>query len=205
MRALWLLAALWLAATAARADRAGDFDYYVLSLSWSPQYCAAKARPDDSQCQRPHAFVVHGLWPQHERGYPDRCGRGAYLDDSLIQSLLPIMPSKPLIIHEWQKHGVCSGLSAQGYFETLTRAHHSVEIPARYQAAREYLSTDVAGIKAAFIAANPHLNARMISVQCSGQYLQEVRICMGRDLQTRNCGSDLRDRCGRQVVLRPSR
>src|SRR5215471_13459772 len=57
----------------------GEFDYYVLSLSWSPSFCEAAAgrRPDRApreQCgARPYSFVVHGLWPQFEHGFPERC------------------------------------------------------------------------------------------------------------------------------------
>lgn len=197
---------LWcgLACTAA-ADAPGRFDYYLLSLSWSPQYCATTARPGDSQCQRPYAFVVHGLWPQNERGYPQGCGRGEYLDEGLIRSLLPIMPSKALIIHEWKQHGVCSGLTAERYFATLTKAYRGVRIPEKYRGLDTYLSTSTAAIEGDFLAANPGLKPEMIALHCSGQYLQEVRLCLTRDLQARACGSDVRDRCGRTVVLRPTR
>lgn len=187
------------------ADTPGRFDYYLLSLSWSPQYCATSAKSGDSQCQRPYAFVVHGLWPQHERGYPESCGRGEYLDESLIRRLLPIMPSKALIIHEWKKHGVCSGLSADGYFSTLTKAYRSIRIPDRYQGLDRYLTTTVAAVERDFLSANPALSPDMIALQCSGQYLREVRLCMNRELQPRACGADVRDRCGKSVVLRPTR
>lgn len=205
MRLPGLAAALLWAAAAAHADQPGAFDYYLLSLSWSPQYCASEARPGDSQCQRPYAFVAHGLWPQNERGYPSRCGRAEYLDESLIRRLLPIMPSRPLITHEWKKHGSCSGLSAERYFSTLDRAYRSVRIPGRYQALGDYLSTTTAAIEAEFVAANPDLRPEMLALQCSGQYLQEVRICMSPELRPRACGGDVRDRCGPKVVLRPSR
>lgn len=183
----------------------GAFDYYVLSLSWSPQYCATEARPNDSQCERPYAFVAHGLWPQNEQGYPEHCGRGEYLENDLIADLLPIMPSKSLIIHEWQKHGTCSGLSAARYFDTLQRAYRSVHIPPRYQQVSDYLSTSAADIEADFIAANPGLDRSMLAMQCKGQYLQELRVCLTKNLKPRTCSRELRDRCGQQVVLRPTR
>ena len=49
------------------------FDFYVLALSWSPSYCEAEgAEANQQQCKaaRPYAFIVHGLWPQFERGFP---------------------------------------------------------------------------------------------------------------------------------------
>ena len=61
-----------------RQNAPGDFDFYVLSLSWSPSFCeAARERGNTGRSQqvqcggRPFSFVVHGLWPQYERGFPD--------------------------------------------------------------------------------------------------------------------------------------
>lgn len=207
MRALRSIGA-WLAlltASIAQADRPGAFDYYVLSLSWSPEYCASEARPADTQCARPYAFVVHGLWPQHERGWPENCGRGEYLEESLIRSLLPLMPSRGLILHEWRKHGVCSGLGAQDYFATTRRARERITVPARYESLERPLVTSVARIEQDFLAANPGLTPERIAVQCKGRYLRELRLCMTRDLKPRACGRDVTDRCGAEVVLRPTR
>ena len=70
------------AGTASAQDRRqnapGEFDFYVLALSWSPSFCEAAAERGNSgrsqqiQCGgRPFSFVVHGLWPQYERGFPE--------------------------------------------------------------------------------------------------------------------------------------
>jgi ribonuclease T2 len=187
------------------ASAAAAFDYYVLSLSWSPEYCATEARPNDSQCQRSYAFVVHGLWPQNEQGYPENCGEGEYLDSDIIQRMLPLMPSKPLIIHEWKRHGVCTGLGAGRYFDTVTQAQASITIPPAYQGVKDYLTTDVDSVKAAFVAANPALKPDMLAVQCKDHYLQEVRICLTTTLTPRACSRDVRDHCGQDLVLRPTR
>lgn len=205
-RLRWCLC-IWalLAATAARADEPGRFDYYVLALTWSPQYCASEARPHDPQCLRPYAFVVHGLWPQNERGWPRDCGRGEYLSEALIANALRFMPSKALIIHEWRQHGVCSGLKASEYFATAERAYRSIRIPARYQQISRVMSSSVAKIENDFLAENPQFSPEMLSSQCSGRYFRELRICLSRSLQPRRCGQDLRDRCGETVLLRPSR
>lgn len=205
MRLLLLLIALAFGTQQASADVPGRFDYYVLSLSWSPQYCASEARPGDVQCQRPYAFVVHGLWPQNERGYPRDCGRGEYLSESLIADALRFMPSKALVIHQWRKHGVCSGLTAKNYFALAERAYGDVRIPSRYTKLSQPLTTTVARIEADFLADNPKLRPEMLSTQCSGRYFRELRVCLTRDLQPRACGADLRDRCGRDVLLRPAR
>lgn len=194
-----------LAMLAARADEPGRFDYYVLALSWSPQYCASEARPGDPQCARPYAFVVHGLWPQHERGWPENCGRGEYLADSLIERALTFMPSKSLVIHEWRKHGVCAGLSARDYFATTERAYRSIQIPSAYVQPVTALTRSTAALERDFLLANPALRSSGIAVQCSSRYLREIQICLDKSLKPRTCGSDVRDRCKGDFVLRPTR
>lgn len=204
MKLLFTLALL-LCLPLAKADKPGEFDYYVLALSWSPQYCASEAKPGDPQCSRPYAFVVHGLWPQHERGWPKDCGRGEYLSEALIDEALGYMPSRRLVIHEWRKHGVCSGLSAEDYFATTQRAFEQIRIPARYQTLAKPLVSSVQQLEQDFIAANPRLSPQGLATQCGGRFLRELRICLTRDLSPRACGVDVRDRCGKELVLRPTR
>ena len=181
-----LLAAFLLVATPALAGgQPGDFDFYVLSLSWSPTYCATDRSPDPAECDTPHGFIVHGLWPQYERGYPSGCPTNMprRVNQATIEGLADIMPGAGLIDHEWQKHGVCSGLNQANYFATLRRASEAVALPqglaGRTLAPRE--------IEQAFIAANPRLSAAGIAVTCNRGLLQEVRICLTKDLGFRRC------------------
>jgi ribonuclease T2 len=202
----WLAAlAAGLLAGAAQADPPGRFDYYVLSLSWSPQFCASGDHDDQTQCARPYAFVAHGLWPQNEHGYPRGCDSRERVSDDTIDHMLPIMPSRGLVIHEWHSHGACSGLGPDDYFATVERAYRSIKIPQKYQAPQGYVSVGVDELKNDFAAANPGLKPEDMALQCSGHYLQEVRICLTRELGERACSSDLRDRCGDTAVLRPVR
>jgi ribonuclease T2 len=188
---------------AANADQPGRFDYWVLSLSWSPQYCADRNR--DPQCDRPYGFVVHGLWPQNETGYPENCGRGTEVERNLVERMLPLMPSRKLIEHEWRTHGVCSGLTMDDYFLTVERAYRRISVPSIYRDPGSYLSTKSEEIQRNFAAANPGLSAERMSLQCAGRYLKEVRICYDKDFKFRECGEDLKDRCREQIVLRPAR
>ena len=106
-----------------RGNEPGKFDYYILSLSWSPTYCAELPRgASDPQCDRrrprPYAFVLHGLWPQFERGWPESCpsrDRG-FVPRPVANRMLDIMPSDKLVFHEYRKHGTCTGLGVDGYF-----------------------------------------------------------------------------------------
>ena len=115
---LFIFAIVALAQDAQPQDRhqnaPGQFDFYVLALSWSPSYCEAahERAPDrapDQQCAgRPFSFVVHGLWPQYERGFPSFCQVPApRLTRRIVGSMLDLMPSPRLIFHEWDRHGTC--------------------------------------------------------------------------------------------------
>jgi ribonuclease T2 len=202
MRFTALIAALLLGANAA-ADQPGRFDYYLLSLSWAPQYCASSHHDDGQECARPYAFVVHGLWPQNERGYPRNCDSRERVSDATIDHMLPLMPSKGLVIHEWHTHGACTGLGADDYFATVERAYKSIRIPDAYQAPDHYLSVSPAQLKHDFVTANPRLRESGMAVECSNHYLREVRICLTRDLQPRDCGADIADDCDGNAALRP--
>ena len=106
-----------------RQDTPGEFDYYVLSLSWSPSFCEeaeerGNGRRSQAQCGgRPFSFVVHGLWPQYEHGFPEYCQRPSpRLDRNIMTSMLDLMPAPGLIFNEWDKHGTCSGLDERRLF-----------------------------------------------------------------------------------------
>jgi ribonuclease T2 len=193
----------------ARADTPGDFDFYVLSLSWSPTYCEDRGRSDRIQCGgRPYAFVVHGLWPQYERGYPQDCpsSQPTGVSRRTVDGMLELMPSPGLIRHEWQTHGLCSGLNQPSYFDLIRRARAAVTIPDRFVDVEDYLTTSPREIERDFLAANPGLNASGIAVTCDSRRLKEVRICMTKGLQFRPCPEVDRDACRRdRVVLPPVR
>jgi ribonuclease T2 len=173
--------------------RPGEFDLYVLSLSWSPTYCLTDGarRGDQRQCDtaRPRAFVLHGLWPQYERGWPEFCwgDRAQRVADGTVVRMLDIMPSPGLVQHQWRKHGTCSGLVPQAYFDTARRAFESITVPERYRTAIGLGRVDVDEVERDFVAANPGLTRDMIAVTCQDGMLDEVRICLSRTLQPRRC------------------
>ena len=135
--ALWLAIAGIAVAQDRRQNQPGQFDFYVLSLSWSPSFCEAageRGTPPQQQCEaRPYSFVVHGLWPQYERGFPEFCQQPApRLDRNIVSSMLDLMPAPRLIFNEWDRHGTCSGLSPNAYFENVRKARAAVKIPDAY-------------------------------------------------------------------------
>jgi ribonuclease T2 len=168
----------------------------LLSLSWSPTYCLT--HPDDrGQCGgKGFGFVLHGLWPQNDGGgYPENCSTEALLDAPADTFGRTLYPSPQLMQHEWQRHGVCSGLTALHYFQTADRAVAVVKIPLVLDAPSTDQSLTKQQIIAAFRSANPSLADRSMTVACSGRRFSEVRVCLTRDLGTRSCGSGVRDSC----------
>lgn len=188
------------------------FDFYVLSLSWSPGYCASEGTNANSrQCDGPrrYEFVVHGLWPQFERGYPSDCESefGTELQNSLIESMLDIMPSYGLIKHEWRKHGRCSGLSPQDYFDVTRVAYEMITPPPSFNGLQQTMSVSPESVEKLFQAENKSIPTDGIAVTCKRKYLRDVRICMTKDLTTfRSCPEVDRNNCrSRSIAVAPTR
>lgn len=200
--------ALWSAAKA--GGRPGEFDYYTLVLSWSPTYCETAGRDDRGpQCNggRPYAFVLHGLWPQYERGWPDYCRmrERPWVPERLIDQMLDIMPSPKLVIHEYKKHGTCTGLLPEAYYATARKLYESIRIPERFITLERPIYVSPSEVESAFLAANPQLKPEMISISCGRKRLREVRICFTKDLKPRECGPNETQRrlCRLEHVLMP--
>jgi ribonuclease T2 len=193
-----------------RQNTPGEFDFYVLSLSWSPSFCegveqrGGGGRSQQAQCGgRPFSFVVHGLWPQYEKGYPEYCQRRIPLARNIMSSMLDLMPAPGLIYNEWDKHGTCSGLGERAYFETIRKARAAVKIPDDYLQLSEEKTVAPADVEAAFVKANPGLKTSGIAVTCNRKRLGEVRICMSKELEFRDCPEIDRQACPLDQVTMP--
>jgi ribonuclease T2 len=206
---LLLLLALALPAHA-EGEWAGDFDYYVMALTWSPNWCALEGDArDDDQCDARHAygFTLHGLWPQYESGYPSGC-RSAERDPSRAEtgSMTDIMGSGGLAWYQWKKHGRCTGLTARDYFATARRAYGSVTLPDVFQRLNRSITLPAAVVEDAFVEANPALPRDAITITCEAGMIQEVRLCLTKDLSPRRCGDDvIRDCRMKDAVMAPVR
>lgn len=184
----------------AQLPRGKGFDFYVLSLSWSPTWCAENdSAGRTQQCRRGenNGFIVHGLWPQNERGYPEYCSTREpdRVPESLGRTILDIIPSMGLIGHQWRKHGSCSGLGQRDYFTVTRAAFERIRIPAELEAQRGMARLSPDAVEETFIAANPGLDRRSIAVTCEDGRLEEVRICMTADLSFRACPAVDRAAC----------
>ena len=178
------------AAQRLRQSEPGNFDYYVLSLSWSPSFCESPAgAASPQQCgRRPYSFVVHGLWPQFERGFPEACQvPPPRLDRRIVDSMLDLMPAPALVFHEWDAHGTCSGLPPRDYFDTVRKARAAVTIPPQFVDPPAPQTVTPREVVDAFVKANDGLNSAGIEIDCDRTRLREVRICMTRNLAFRDC------------------
>jgi ribonuclease T2 len=187
----------------------GKFDFYVLALSWSPSFCQdteERGRNGGEQCStaRPYSFVVHGLWPQYERGFPRNCEVPApRLNRDIMTSMLDLMPAQRLVFHEWDAHGTCSGLGPQGYFDMVRKARGAVKVPEAYAAPKATMTVTPEEVEDAFVKANPGLTRASIAVTCGSTRLGEVRICMSKDLKFRDCPDVDRRACRRDKLIMP--
>jgi ribonuclease T2 len=184
------------------SNQVGDFDYYLVSLSWSPAYCVSHPN-DQRQCGgRGFGFVLHGLWPQKSAGgYPEDCQASSPPSQAAVQKALAFMPSEKLIRHEWTKHGTCSGLSGDEYLVLADRAFASLRLPKDFQAPEASRKLSAEQILGEFLSANPGLNNDALTLRCSGNELEEVRVCVDKQLKPMACGKGVRTQCGRDTVL----
>jgi ribonuclease T2 len=190
---------------AAAASQEAHFDYYLLSLSWSPSFCTTHPQERDQCGGQGYGFVLHGLWPEYERGMgPQHCASDARPDAATVQRMLEVSPSRGLIAHEWQTHGACSGLAPDAYFAAARRAFDAIRVPRGIVAAASPLRLSARDVAQAFVAANPGLHEDMLAVQCDGMRLAEVRVCLDKDdLSPRRCGAKVAGNCHQGALQIP--
>ena len=187
-----------------------EFAYYLLVLSYAPDFCdqpQGKKDPRECGAGRHVGFVVHGLWPQGEttRG-PEKCGPASPVSQAVVQATLKYVPTESLIQHEWAAHGTCSGLSAADYFAALRKARDSITLPGDLKEPSRKLQFSPAQLESAIAAANPSFPKTAFRTSCyrSGE-LQEVRICLNKDLSPRACGPSAGECSAASVSLLPVR
>jgi ribonuclease T2 len=195
MRAVWLglLSVFAACAALAEGEHAGEFDYYVLSLSWSPTWCAIEGDARNSpQCEEDFGWVMHGLWPQYHRGWPSYCPTSARNPSrGMTQDMADIMGTSGLAWHQWNKHGVCSGLSATDYYALSREAYEAVVRPKVFRELDRAVKLPASVVEEAFLKANPQLERDMITITCRDGRIQEARICLSKSLEPVPCGADV--------------
>jgi ribonuclease T2 len=115
----------------------GKFDFYLMNLSWSPEFCSIQGT--SPECKAHPGFILHGLWTQNNDGtYPVFCSEES-APANLAQNL-DITPDLALLKHEWDKHGTCSGVDPQRFFAMEHQAFRSLKIPPQIEHVNQEIS-----------------------------------------------------------------
>jgi ribonuclease T2 len=169
---------------AQEARSSGSFDYYLLNLSWSPEFC--HSHPSAAECAAHSAFVLHGLWPENNNGsYPENCSSAPGPSDPSQYS--DIYPEVHLLEHEWKTHGTCSGLSPDEFFSSARKAFHSVTIPPKLAGLRSQISMPPNQVLGLFTASNPQIPQASLALSCGNNYLTAVEVCLDKGLKPIPC------------------
>jgi ribonuclease T2 len=207
-----LIAALSVSAypASSKDEKAGEYDYFVLSLSWSPNWCAIEGDAKNSpQCAQDsgNGWIMHGLWPQFHRGFPSYCRTVERAPSrGMTSAMADIMGTSGLAWHQWKKHGVCTGLSAADYYALSRRAYGLVERPAIFRKLGRSVKLPASVVEEAFLKANPTMEPDGITITCRDGHIQEARICLSRNLNPVPCGQDVvRDCRMKDAVFDPLR
>jgi ribonuclease T2 len=210
LAAILALTGLTTTAVFADGEKAGEFDYYVLALSWSPNWCEIEGdgkRSDQCHPRHDHGWTLHGLWPQFHRGWPSYCRTPeAPPRRSDTAEMADIMGSPGLAWHQWKKHGTCSGLRATDYLALSRSAYESVNRPAIFRKLQRSVTLPANLVEQAFLQANPEFDKDSVTVTCRDHHIQEVRLCLSKDMQPVPCGRDVIKDCSlKDAIFTPVR
>lgn len=182
------------------------FDYYLLSLSWAPNYCASHPSDSSSECKAGNhtAFVLHGLWPSSNDDpmKPLSCAPARPVASGIVQHMLEYFPDKGLIQHEWAKHGTCSGLSSAQYFGKVEQAFKAVQVPDRYKNLNRSQQISVHDLEHDFAQAN-NAPPGAFRVSCHAGQLVALEACVDKGLHYQACPATARECPSSQVKLEP--
>lgn len=183
-----------------------DFDYFLLTLSWAPEFCASNPNGRSSAECDPNkhmGLVVHGLWPQYDNGkWPESCASTPPVASSIVNHMMPIMPGKQLIQHEWAKHGTCSGLSVQDYFGAVEKLYNRLQVPDDFKKPADSAQTKAADIEEKFAAAN-NAPKTAFRVSCPQNEFSAVEVCLSKDLKYQACPSTLKECRASKIEVKP--
>ncbi|HEY4009158.1 MAG TPA: ribonuclease T2 [Acidobacteriaceae bacterium] len=162
-----------------------NFDYYLLNLSWSPEFCYS--HPDAAECGRHASFVLHGLWPQDTNGsYPQHCSNAPGPANPSAYS--DIYPDPGLLEHEWQTHGTCSGLPPDEFFGLARTAFDLIKVPSQLAQLNTQVSMAPEQILSLMAESNPSIPRSSLALSCGNNYLTAIEVCLDKQLHPIACG-----------------
>jgi ribonuclease T2 len=173
------------AAFALPSSDAQNFDYYLLNLSWSPEFCYS--HPNATECASHPTFVLHGLWPQNIDGtYPQNCSNASGPADP--SQYADIYPDPGLLQHEWRTHGTCSGLAPDAFFTAARAAFQSFAVPPTLAQLARQISLPPAQILDLVTQSNPKIPSSSLALSCGNNYLTAIEVCLNKNGQPTPCG-----------------
>jgi ribonuclease T2 len=195
----------------AGAAASSPFDYYVLSLSWAPAFCAQPgaaganaAKPKECARGGGIGFVVHGLWPEAAAGTsPESCGTARAVPKAVVKYALPDMLSPDLIQREWATHGVCTGLSPFDYFSAIVQTRAAIQIPVQLSSLQDQARESPGQIETQFATANPSFPETAFRTSCPAGAFQEERVCFDKNLKPLACTASVGECANPAVIIRP--
>lgn len=172
-------------------------DGYVLAMSWSPEHCRGRMRDPAARFQcsgeiGDFGFVLHGLWPEAKGpNYPQYCRTVGVLPRRSVAENICLSPSPQLLQHQWAKHGSCMTKTPETYFAAAHMLFNAIEFPDMARLSRESergTPLTAAIIAEKFAELNEGLPVNTIAIKTNTKgWLQEVRICLGRNFKPRRC------------------
>jgi ribonuclease T2 len=184
----------------------GEFDYYLLTLSWAPEFCATNsAGRTSAECdpKKHMGLVVHGLWPQYNTGkWPESCSTTPPVASATVDHMMPIMPGQSLIQHEWAKHGTCSGMTTQDYFAAIEKLYTGLNVPDEFKKTPDSTRASPGDIEAKFASANK-ASKDAFRVSCPQNDFSAVEICVSKDLRYQACPVSLKECKANNIQVRP--
>jgi ribonuclease T2 len=200
------LAGTSLAKSKKKPPAPSTFDYYLLTLSWAPEFCATNPQGKSSAECDPNqhmGLVVHGLWPQYNNGkWPQDCASTPPVPSDTVDRMMPIMPGQQLIQHEWAKHGTCSGLSVDQYFAGIEKLYKGLNVPDDFKKPSSSSAAGPSNIEQKFATAN-QAPAGAFRVSCPQNKFSAVEVCLSKDFQYQACPSTVRECHAPQVEILP--
>ncbi|HLY40213.1 MAG TPA: ribonuclease T2 [Terracidiphilus sp.] len=185
---------------AGASNVSSGFDFYLLNLSWSPEFCFSHR--DAAECALHPGFVLHGLWPENADGtYSEHCSNAP--GPSNPSSYNDLYPDPGLLSHEWETHGTCSGLDPDAFFTDARRAFHSIVIPPQFTQLSTQISLSPDQVLESFSAANPAVPSGSFLLSCGHNYLSAVEVCIDKGLHPITCPSAIHSCRARVIRVTP--
>lgn len=197
----------WLALSCAAActAAAADGDYWVLRLSWSPEYCNADLASRQPQCRDEHYLLPVGLVRHTQFEELRRCGKAPELPPEVFNRLFNLTYNENSLRRHWRTYGACTGLEPKEYAIQLDYAASKLTTPESFERLRESRRFELGEFKTALMRANPGLEEDAIALDCSAGWLKEISVCLDDAMHFRACGAGVREHCDEHVRVRPIR